>query len=104
MALPTNANALREQGIEAAKQGNQPSYSNPKSTATEAQRTRILNALRRGPQTTYDLRRMGCYQAPARIIELRRMGYDILTEFVTLYDRDGYEHRNCARYHLRGEA
>jgi hypothetical protein len=32
------------------------------------------------------------------------MGYDIRTEFVTLYDRDGYMHPRCARYHLMGEA
>src|SRR5690625_2925193 len=66
------------------------------STATEAQRQRILNALRNSPKTSYDLRRMGCYQAPARIIELRRMGYDIRTELVDLYDRDGYLHPRCA--------
>ncbi len=78
--------------------------SNDKSTASESQRQRILEALRLSPKTSYELRRLGCYQAPTRIIELRRMGYDILTEFVTLHDRDGYEHRGCARYHLRGEA
>lgn len=77
---------------------------NDKSTSIQAQRERILKALRVGPKTTYDLRRLGCYQAPTRIIELRRMGYDIETELVTLYDRDGYEHRGCARYCLRKEA
>jgi hypothetical protein len=51
-----------------------------KSTATEAQRERIVQALRRRPQTSYDLRRMGCYQAPARVKELRdRFGYVIET-------------------------
>lgn len=104
MTNPTKANALREQGVEAENQSNQPRHFSPKSTATEAQRQRILEALREGPKTSYDLRRMGCYQAPARIIELRRMGYDIETELVTLYDRDGYLHPRCARYHLRGEA
>lgn len=74
-----------------------------KSTGTEAQRQRILEALRVGPKTSYDLRRLGCYQAPARIIELRRAGYDIETELVSLYCRDGYLHPRCARYHLRGE-
>jgi hypothetical protein len=74
-----------------------------KSTAVEAQRQRILAALRTGPKTSYDLRRLGCYQAPTRIIELRRMGYDIRTQLVTLYDRDGYMHPRCARYHLMGE-
>lgn len=104
MTNPTKANALREQGVEAANQSNQPRHFSPKSTATEGQRQRILEALREGPKTSYDLRRMGAYQAPARIIELRRMGYDIETELVTLYDRDGYLHPRCARYHLRGEA
>lgn len=72
-----------------------------KSTTSEAQRQRIIDALRHGPKTSYDLRRLGCYQAPTRIIELRRMGFNIETEFVTLYDRDGYMHPRCARYHLR---
>lgn len=74
------------------------------STTSEAQRQRILEALRTGPKTSYELRRIGCYQAPARIIELRRMGYDIRTELVDLYDRDGYLHPRCARYHLEGKA
>lgn len=99
----TNANALREQGVEAEKQNIRPPQFSPKSTGTEAQRQRILDALREGPKTSYDLRRMGCYQAPTRIIELRRKGFDITTEFVTLYDRDGYMHPRCARYHLSQE-
>jgi hypothetical protein len=74
------------------------------STASEAQRERIISALRTGPKTSYDLRRLGCYQAPARIKELRdKFGYDIRTERVTLYDRDGYMHRGAARYHLEAE-
>lgn len=104
MTDPKMRNATGQGGEsgEAAKQIIQRQYSS-KSTATEAQRVRILDALRISPKTTYDLRRMGCYQAPARIIELRRMGYDIETELVALYDRDGYLHPRCARYHLRGE-
>ena len=71
-----------------------------KSTSGEAQRQRIIKALRAGPKTTYDLRRIGCYQAPARIIELRRQGHNIKTERVVLYDRDGFMHPRCARYSL----
>lgn len=71
-----------------------------KSTATAAQRERIMEALRTGPRTSYDLRRMGCYQCAARVLELRRMGCDIRTERVTLYDLDGYAHPRAARYHL----
>jgi hypothetical protein len=78
--------------------------STSRSTCGEAQRARIIAALRAGPKTSYDLRRIGCYQAPARIKELRdRFGFDIRTERVTLYDRDGYMHRGAARYHLEAE-
>ncbi|MBW0170735.1 MAG: helix-turn-helix domain-containing protein [Hydrogenophaga sp.] len=76
----------------------------PKSTHSEAQRQRILEALRHRPQTSYDLRRLGCYQAAARVKELRdRFGYVIRTERVTLYDRDGFMHPRAARYHLEAE-
>jgi hypothetical protein len=75
-----------------------------RSTSVEAQRARIIAALRQRPHTSYELRRLGAFQAPARILELRYMlGYDIRTERVTLYDRDGYMHPNAARYHLDGE-
>ncbi len=76
----------------------------PKSTHSEAQRQRILDALRTGPKTSYDLRCLGCYQSAARVKELRdHMGYTIPTERVTLYDREGYMHPRAARSHLDGE-
>jgi hypothetical protein len=76
----------------------------PKSTHSEAQRQRIIAALRVGPKTSYDLRRIGCYQAPARIKELRdRFGYRINTALVTLIDRDGYLHPRAALYTLIAE-
>jgi len=74
-----------------------------KSTASEAQRRRILDALRVGPKTSYDLRRLGCYQSAARVLELRRQGYHIDTHPVTLIDRDGYAHPRAALYSLEGE-
>lgn len=75
-----------------------------KSTHSEAQRQRILDALRRRPQTSYDLRRLGCYQAPARVKELRdRLGYFITTDRITLIDRDGYSHPRAALYTLVSE-
>lgn len=74
------------------------------STATQAQRERIVQALRRRPQTSYDLRRLGCYQAPARIKELRdRFGYVIETTRITLWDRDGFAHPRAALYTLVSE-
>ena len=42
-----------------------------KSSATREQYKRIIQALRLRSQTSYDLRRLGIYQAPARIKELR---------------------------------
>ena len=104
MINPQKRNASGQAGEsgEAAKQNSNRQYTS-QSTASEAQRQRIVEALRTGPQTSYDLRRMGCYQQSTRIFELRRMGYDIETELVTLYCRDGFQHPRCARYHLRGE-
>lgn len=76
---------------------------NPKSTATEAQRERILSALAHGPKTSYDLRRLGCYQCPTRVLELRRQGYDIRTDLVTIWDQEGYRHHRVALYVLEGK-
>lgn len=74
-----------------------------KSTAGDAQRDRIIKALLSGPKTSHDLRCLGCYQAPARVKELRdRFGYVIVTERVSLYDSYGYRHCNAARYRLVG--
>ncbi len=75
-----------------------------KSTATEAQRNRVIEALRLRPQTSYDLRRLGIYQAPARVKELRdRFGYSITTDPVVIVDRDGYHHARVALYTLVAE-
>jgi hypothetical protein len=73
------------------------------STATEVQRERILSALRICPTNTEELRALGIFQTTPRILELRRRGYDIRTELIEIYDRDGYPHRGVARYHLDGE-
>jgi hypothetical protein len=98
----SNSNAPG-QGGEAAKQATEHRKFTAKSTSTEAQRQRIVEALRTGPKTSYDLRRLGCYQQSTRIFELRRLGYAIETERITVYDRDGYMHPRCARYHLHAE-
>lgn len=81
---------------------NVPAQSTDQSTATKAQRERILQALRQRPQTTEDLRQLGVYQAPARVKELRdRFGYEIETARVTLVDRAGYSHPRAALYSLQ---
>ena len=71
-----------------------------KSTAAAAQRARVIAMLCSGPQTSYDLRRRGIYQAPARILELRDLGYDITTTPVEIKDEYGFSHRRVALYTL----
>jgi hypothetical protein len=71
-----------------------------KSTASEAQRDRILEALTLRPQTTIDLRKMGALQSASRIKELRELGHEISTTRVTLVDVDGFTHVGCALYSL----
>jgi hypothetical protein len=75
--------------------------STAKSTSTEAQRIRILAELRASPKTSYDLRRVGCYQAPTRIWELINIfGCQIESDRVTVVDQDGYTHSGVALYSL----
>lgn len=75
-----------------------------RSPNSEAQRQRILAALRRRPQTTEDLRKIGIFQAATRVKELRdRFGYLIDTTLVTVIDREGFPHPRAALYSLRGE-
>ena len=64
----------------------------------------LIEALRLRPHTSYDLRRLGIYQAPARVKELRdRFGYSITTDPVVIVDRDGYRHARVALYTLVSE-
>ncbi|WP_370878419.1 helix-turn-helix domain-containing protein [Variovorax paradoxus] len=75
-----------------------------RSPNSEAQRQRILAALRCRPQTTEDLRKIGIFQAATRVKELRdRFGYRIETALVTVIDREGFLHPRAALYSLRSE-
>lgn len=71
----------------------------------QAQRDRILEALRRRPHTTDELRRdpIGSFQCPTRIHELRKAGYAIETARVEVVDADGFIHPRVALYSLVGE-
>lgn len=71
-----------------------------KSTATEAQRERILQALRQRPQSTEDLRKLGSFQCAVRVMELRALGYRIETTRITVVDREGFVHARAALYSL----
>lgn len=74
------------------------------STATEAQRHRILDMLRTGPKTTLDFRRAGIMQSQTRVHELRKRGYNLpTTGRVTVADDEGYVHAGVAVYELLAE-
>lgn len=77
--------------------------STDRSTTALAQQARIVDALRRGPKTTDELRAIGAYQVSARIFGLRARGYEIVTELFDGYAADGYSHARMARYTLAGE-
>ena len=68
----------------------------PKSSAgngTAAQRLRAIDLLRTGPKSTIQLRRDGDILMPAaRILELKRRGFDILTHWV-------HEATDCGKLH-----
>ena len=60
----------------------------------EAQRSRVLDALRTGPKSTIQLRRDWDVLAPAaRVLELRRLGYEILTHWIDEPTECGLLHR-----------
>jgi len=70
------------------------------STSTEAQRERLLEALRRGPVTTIRARReLDVMHPGGRVMELRRAGYLIATAWTTEPTECGRSHR-VASYHL----
>ncbi len=78
--------------------------SSDSSTATEAQRRRILEMLRHGQKHTLDFRHAGVMQSQTRIFELRAQGYDLPTVGrVTIHDDHGYPHHGVALYELIAE-
>ncbi|AZV95183.1 hypothetical protein CBF45_16830 [Bordetella sp. J329] len=74
---------------------------NQKSSASESQRQRIIKALMLRPHTSYELRKMGCYQANTRVLELRRLGFNITTDRVSIWDDEGFPHDGIALYTLK---
>lgn len=71
-----------------------------RSGNTEDQRALALGLLKTSPQTTYSLRAKGISHSGARIMELRKLGYPIVTTPVTTVDSDGYSHARVALYSL----
>jgi hypothetical protein len=70
-------------------------------TCAEAQRQRLLSALKKGSVTTPDARAHLNIMAPAaRIKELRERGYRIKTSLERILDDRGRLHHKVARYVL----
>ena len=69
-------------------------HTKPKAgNCAAAQRLRAIDLLRTGPKSTIQLRRDGDILAPAaRILELKRRGFDILTNWVQ-------EATDCGKLH-----
>lgn len=71
-----------------------------------AQRARLLDVLRIAPRTTTELRNQYSIMHPGgRVLELRKLGHNIVLEWFEQYDAAGLPHR-AGRYRLivEGEA
>lgn len=75
------------------------------SDATFAQYRRIIEALRRRPHSTEELRMLGIWQAASRIKELKdRHGFDIDSSGrISIVDAFGFPHDGIAVYVLLDE-
>lgn len=72
--------------------------------SASSQRARLLAALRNGPLTTLEARRLLDVLHPAaRVMELRQLGHNIVTAWDTDITSEGNPHR-VARYLLKGVA
>ncbi|WP_429497993.1 helix-turn-helix domain-containing protein [Robbsia andropogonis] len=72
----------------------------PNINSAAAQRDRLLRSLRRGPvDTVHAYRTLDILHVPRRVLELRRAGYDIKTEWVMRITEQGVTHR-VGRYRL----
>lgn len=101
----TNEKALRLQSEGFDKHTTNGLKFSAKSTATEAQYTRIVKLLRTGEKSTFDFRKAGVMAPAARIKEMNdRLGYYIPTIALRdLYDPEGYCHPRVAVYELINE-
>jgi hypothetical protein len=74
-----------------------------KGTASHSQRARLLEALSRYAVTTFEaMRYLDVYHCPARILQLRKQGYQITTHWQTVETESGDKHR-VGLYVLEGQ-
>ncbi len=62
----------------------------------------VLNALKRKPVTTYDLRRQGVFSPAGSISRLRKQGHPIETKRKSIVDDFGIKRHRVAEYRLKG--
>lgn len=74
-----------------------------KSTSTEAQIERLTNRLRRRPQHTHELRKVGISHPAGRINDLKKRGFVIDKQLINTVDSDGFTHVGVALYQLISE-
>lgn len=74
-----------------------------KGTASRSQAARLLEALSRFPVTTFEaMRYLDVYHCPARVLQLRKAGWRIVTHWQTVITEAGTKHR-VALYLLEGK-
>lgn len=67
---------------------------NHSGTSAEAQRARLLNALKRGPvDTVHAYRKLDILHVPRRVFELRQAGYPIVLQWIWRVTEQGVQHR-----------
>lgn len=77
---------------------------NRNNTSAAWQRATVIQALRIVGTTTVEFREIWGVMSPApRVLELRMLGYDIRTTFVSAHTIDGVKHYGVARYVLVSE-
>ena len=65
-----------------------------KGTASHSQASRLLEALSRYSITTFEaMRYLDVYHCPARILQLRKRGHNIITHWQTVITESGERHR-----------
>ena len=75
-----------------------------KGTASQSQAARLLEALSRYSITTFEaMRYLDVYHCPARILELRKQGHNIMTHWQTVVTEAG-EHHRVGLYLLQSRA
>ena len=65
-----------------------------KGTASRSQAARLLEALSRYPVTTFEaMRYLDVYHCPARVLQLRKQGHNIITHWQTVVTEANERHR-----------